>query len=139
MKLTPIVQQLYLAMSVSELRYANLSPFQKVTYTSLLYLDIIRSKENCTVSYLAQVLGIARSAVTIKVKELTRLGLVLKEQSAEDKRVFYLRLNAELTEEYRIFDNEMNDIEHKIRQQYSDKDVDLFTKMLGSIVELISE
>ena len=49
-----------------------------------------RAQGECTVSTLANTLHITKSAVTIKVNELERLGMVTKTRSETDRRVIQL-------------------------------------------------
>ena len=87
MDLKKACDQFYLDLIINELRLMNsTNTSNNITYNSLLYLDIIGYKKNCTVSYIADVLNVAKSAVTLKVKELEKMGLVKKTQSEEDKR-----------------------------------------------------
>ena len=104
MSLQSKLDRFYLDMVINELRLANFSCYEHVTYNSLLYLDIIAYKEHCTASYIADALHVAKSAVTLKVKELEKLGLVHKTRSQEDKRVYYLHVNEKLLEDYKAYD-----------------------------------
>lgn len=57
-------------------------------YADILQLFIIRHKDKMTISDLADYMRLSRPAVTQKVNELVKKGLVIKTQSAQDKRVF---------------------------------------------------
>lgn len=127
------VDRFYLDIIISELRFANTSTINHLTHNSLLYLDIINYTENCTVSYIAHALHVAKSAVTLKVKELEKLGLVEKIQSKEDKRVFYLKVNETLVEEYKEYDRILYKALDEIEEIYSPEDVRMFCGMLDVI------
>lgn len=127
------MERFYLDMAVNELRLANCSRYQKITYNSLLYLDLIAYHENCTVSYLAEVLHIAKSAVTLKIHELEKLGLVEKRQSAADKRIYYLYVNQALLEEYKTYDNVLYSALDQLEKTYSSEQIDTFCRMLDSL------
>lgn len=87
------IDRLYYTIALNELRLMNRSEVVKnISYNSLLYLDLISFSQDCTVSYLASVLHVAKSSVTIKVNELVKQGLIEKRQSETDRRVFYLSL-----------------------------------------------
>lgn len=97
MTITDKMNSFYYHMSLYELQMMNGSDyFNGLSYNSLLYINVIEQLEDCTVSKLAQALHITKSAVTIKINELVRQKLVLKEQSSMDKRVYYLRLSPEI-------------------------------------------
>ena len=127
------MDRFYLDMVINELRLANHDSYQRVTHNSLLYLDIIAYKENCTVSYIAEALHVAKSAVTLKVKELERQGLVVKTQSAEDKRVFYLTINETLREEYKAYDRVLYAALDEVEATYGPQQVRLLWDMLDTI------
>ncbi|MEG2923420.1 MAG: MarR family transcriptional regulator, partial [Oscillospiraceae bacterium] len=77
MTIANAVNQFYFDMNLNELRLmAKSKVFPAITYNSLMYLDIIAYKDNCTVSFLADAFNVAKSAVTLKINELIRQGLV---------------------------------------------------------------
>lgn len=127
------VDRFYLDIIINELRLANTSTINHLTHNSLLYLDIINYKDNCTVSYIAQALHVAKSAVTLKVKELEKLGLVEKIQSCEDKRVYYLKVNETLVEEYKEYDRVLYSALDEIEDNYSPEEIKVFCSMLDVI------
>ena len=127
------MDRFYLDMVIGELRLANHNSYQRVTHNSLLYLDIIAYKENCTVSAIAEALHIAKPAVTLKVKELERQGLVEKTQSSEDQRVFYLKINETLREEYKAYDRVLYAALDEVEAQYTEEQVQLLCDMLDTI------
>ena len=68
-----------------------------------------------------------------KVKELERQGLVVKTQSAEDKRVFYLTINETLREEYKAYDRVLYAALDEVEATYSPEQVRLLCDMLDTI------
>ena len=54
-------------------------------YADILQLFIIRHKDKMTISDLADYMRLSRPAVTQKVNELVKKGLVIKTQSEQDK------------------------------------------------------
>ena len=133
MELKKMIDRFFLDMVINELRLANFNDFQHVTYNSLLYLDIIAYKRDCTVSYIADTLHVAKSAVTLKVKELEKLGLVEKVQSTEDKRVFYLHVNEAFLDVYKDYDRVLYDALDHLEEKYSEAELSLLYYMLDTI------
>lgn len=129
----------YLGLVINELRLANGSVGQGVSHNSILYLDLIAYTDRCTVSRLADMLHIARSAVTLKVKELEKLGLVTKTQSEEDRRVYYLHVNEKVRAEYRIYDRALYAVLDKVEGSYSPGEIDLLCRMLEDIHRSLCE
>ena len=121
MDLRQKMDRFYLDLVLNELRLANSSQLGHLTYNSILYLDIIAYQENCTVTYIADTLHVAKSAVTLKVKELEKLGLVEKVQSPTDKRVFYLSVNQQLLEQYKAYDQVFYRALGEVEESYTDE------------------
>lgn len=131
MDLSQALNQFYYNMILNELRLMHTNTlYPNITYNSLLYLDLISCKEPCTVSYLAEALHISKSAVTVKVNELIRQGLVVKEQSKIDKRVYYLTVSPAAMEEYRKYDVKLNFAKQKLKARYSADEMALFCEMM---------
>lgn len=123
--------RLYFEMSINELQLMNNNKlYPNITYNSLLYMDIIADTKNCTASYLANLLHVSKSAVTIKVNELIRQGLVIKAPSQEDKRINYLSVTPEIRSEYQKYDRNLARAAAVIEQTYSREQVVLFGEML---------
>lgn len=133
MNLRDRMNRFYLDLIINELRLANSSCRQHVTYNSLLYLDIIAYRENCTVSSLAQALHVAKSAVTLKVKELEKLGLVYKTRSSDDARVYYLKVREETLAEYKACDEVLVRALDELEKTYTAEELRLLCGMLDTI------
>lgn len=136
MKFLDTVNHFYYQMSLRELRLTkDTGSYKELTNNSMLYLDIISQTERCTVSKLADALGITKSAVTMKVAELVKRGCFVKTQSETDKRVFYLTLHPEMQDIYDRFDNIFTAIGRKIERKYTPEEVSLFCRMLQDIAD----
>lgn len=133
MDLRKSMERFYVAMVINELRLGNGAVSQGITHNSLLYLDLIAYTDKCTVSRLADMLHIAKSAVTLKVKELEKLGLVSKTQSEEDKRVYYLTVNQAVRTEYKAYDRALYAALDKVEERYAPAQVDMLCDMLEII------
>jgi DNA-binding MarR family transcriptional regulator len=124
----------YYRTSVNELRWMN-ADGEKLSYTSLLYLNIIAYTPDCTVSRLSELVRITKPAVTLKVNELTRRGYVVKERSVSDGRVVFLHLSPAMTELYGMYDRLGESTEEMLRRCYSERDIELFSNMLRDVAE----
>jgi len=135
MKLMETVTRFYyFEMAVSELRSMNQARhYPNITYNSLLYLNIIAYVPNCTASYLADLLNISKSAVTIKINELIKQGFVEKTQSKKDKRIKYLSLRGDIAKEFRQYDAFLYNTLEKIEKGYSESDLEIFSGILLDI------
>ena len=136
MKFLDAVNHFYYQMSLRELRMTkDAGIYKELTNNSMLYLDVISQTRRCTVSKLADALGITKSAVTMKVAELVKRGFLVKTQSETDKRVFYLALHPEMQDIYDRFDNIFTAIGRKIDGKYTPEEVSLFCRMLEDIAD----
>lgn len=134
MGITEKMNGFYYHMSLYELQLMNGSDyFNGLSYNSLLYINVIEQTKNCTVSRLAEMLHITKSAVTIKINELVRQKIVVKEQSTFDKRVFYLKLSPETDELMKNYDRIFQKAEAELRHKYTEEQLDLFGDILDTI------
>ena len=132
MNLKNAIKKFEVQYTINELRLMNsLISNNKITYNSLLYLDLIKNTENCTVSYLSELLIVAKSSVTLKVKELEKLGLITKKQSEKDKRILYLSVTDSTLEIYDSYYGAVYKFIDEIETTYSETDIQNFCKILG--------
>ena len=134
MELIDIINRFYYQLTLKELRMMNHHQIhENITYNSLLYLDLIAYTPDCTAGYLAETLHVAPSAITSKVRELERLGLVTRTRSERDKRVYYLHINEQLRAEYRAYDQILYGALDELEARYTPQQVDLLCEMLDAI------
>lgn len=136
MLLKDTLNHFFYTMSVTELQLMN-EKFKNlnITYNSLLYLDLIAQTPKCTITQLAQTLHISKSAVTLKVNELVKQGLLIKQQSKQDKRVYYLHLEEEIKDIYTQYDKALYKAMQKVNEQFSIEEQEIFSKILKEIEE----
>jgi DNA-binding MarR family transcriptional regulator len=126
----------YYRSSLNELRWMRREDFTfGLSYHSLLCLNIIASVPDCTVSRMAELLGITKPGITDKVNGLVRKGLVEKTQSEEDHRVFRLRLRPDVRASYESWDQFSGKLEERLAQKYSRENIELFSEMLMDIAD----
>lgn len=131
MRLLEAINRFYYNTTLGELRRMNDdAPHLDITYNSVLYLNVIAYRENCTASFIAEALHISKPAVTAKVNELIRLGLVEKTQSETDKRVNHLSLTPKAAEIFRSYDDDFNTAAREIEATYTPEEIDLFCRIL---------
>lgn len=107
----------------------------KVTYNSMLYLQIISHTDKCTVSYIAEKLDIAKSSVTLKVNELKKNALIEKIRDDEDRRVFYINLTEKGREVSKLFDIATEESIKIVESKFTDEEIDIFCKIMGSYLD----
>lgn len=138
--LKKVLDKYFYTITMSELRLMNHNTITpEITYNSLLYLDLISCTEKCTASGIAEMLHVSKSAVTVKVNELISLGLVKKVQSEKDKRVFYLEMEEAAEKMYESYDKALYTAIEKVKEQYSQEEIQNFCKILSTLQETYVE
>lgn len=134
MKLLHALDEFYYEQILKNLREMNQNKvYGDLTYNSLLYLEIILYNKNCTASFLADTLHVARSAVTVKVNELVSKGIVTKTPSSTDKRVSYLNVSPGIADDYKQMNKPLNQAIAEIEYRFSETEITSFIEMLGII------
>lgn len=106
-----------------------------LTYNSLLYLEMIYHTEECTVSQISNLLDVAKSSVTLKVNELVKLGLVTRNQSAKDSRVYWLKLTDKGHEYRSTFDMAKDYGIRKVEESCTKEEIASFCKVMDLYIE----
>lgn len=65
---------------------------KKYTLRQLYYIELIDKNENISVSEISRMLDLKKSTVSIAVNQLIEQDIVLKIQSDDDKRFYFLKL-----------------------------------------------
>ncbi|WP_025785306.1 MarR family winged helix-turn-helix transcriptional regulator [Sporosarcina sp. D27] len=134
MKLIHALDEFYYEQILKSLREMNHKKvYGNLSYNSLLYMEVILYNENCTASFLADTLHVARSAVTVKVNELVSKGIVTKTPSVTDKRVNYLNVTPKIVEDYKRMDHSLTQAIAEIEDRFSSAEISSFVDMLGII------
>lgn len=108
-----------------------------LAYADILQLFIIRHKGKMTISELADYMRLSRPAVTQKVNELVKKGLITKTQSKQDKRIFNLSLSDKVTENCR--EPKMDTVLNAVDKKFSEGDKAIFAKILNFMADYVSE
>ena len=124
------LRRMELESSLRELRRAGEGPMGNMGFQDMLYLDIIHYHDGCTASFIADSLGIARSAVTVRLNRLEKRGWVTRSRSDADGRQYILSLTGDAKEMYDGMVAGMRRSLDELRHRYSDEDVERFLEML---------
>lgn len=127
----------YYKVSISELNLLNSGKeFLGITYNSLLYMDLIAYGDSPTPSKLAKMLNVSKSAVTSKISELIKIGLVEKVENESDKRSFSLKPSASAEKIYNTCDTAFEKAIETLYQTYSNEEIASFCKILDSFTDI---
>lgn len=134
MTLKDSVNQFYFDMTIKELRSYNTSTsFPNMSHNTLLYLDVIAYKKDCTASFIADAINVSKSAVTSKVNELIKKGYVQKAQSEQDKRIYFLFLSDSMRKEYDELNNRYDIAYKRVEMLYPKEDIEKFCNILNEL------
>lgn len=128
------INHFYSRMSLYELQVMKDGDgFSGLSYNSALYINVIDQMEACTVSKIAQALCVTKSAVTLKINELEKLGAVVRVRSDTDKRVFYIKLSKEMTDVMSFYHGVFGRIGEELKKSYTAEQIALFSEILHQI------
>lgn len=128
----------YYSTALCDLRLMNKKFVdENITYNSLLYLELIFTMDGkCTASHIARLLHVSKPAVTLKINELIRQGLVSKTADPLDKRKNYLSVNEDAIPKYKIYRRQDNEAIKRITENYTKEDIARFCDMLDIISQI---
>lgn len=109
---------------------------EKLTYINILHLYIISHTEKITVSELANKLKISRPAITQKINDLEKLGMIVKTRSNEDKRVFYISLSKELKEILK--EPKMATVLDAVEKKFPEEKKEVFKEILDFMADYVN-
>lgn len=134
MNISNEMNDFYYHMSLFELQaFREGELFKGLSYNSILYLNVIDLTKDCTVSKLAELLNITKSAVTLKINELEKQGVIIKTQSEKDKRVYYLSASPDMKRTFSLYDKAAVKIEKELKKTYSKEELQTFEKIMHTI------
>ena len=126
------MRRLFQSYIVCDLRYFGESE-QKLSYTDVLYVCLIAGNPKCTPSWIADTLGIARSAVTVRLKHLEEKGVIVRERSPDDGRVQFLNLSEDYRRDMDEMYSDIDDLDAKLRSRFTEDEIASFVRILDFI------
>ncbi|WP_159441939.1 MarR family winged helix-turn-helix transcriptional regulator [Clostridium sp. Marseille-P2415] len=138
MELRKALDSFYYSTALCDLRLMNQQFVDKnITYNSLLYLELIFSMNGkCTASKIAELLYISKPAVTLKINELIKQGLVTKTVDSNDHRQNLLSVNENAIPKYKVYRQQDDLAIRKITDRYSGQDIQKFCEMLNILSDI---
>ncbi len=129
--------RLWLSLSVMELRQSeHIGEAGRLPYNSVLYLDIILFNPGCTITQIAEMLGVTKATVTITVNRLEQKGMVVRRRSESDGRVRHLYVSDNLKDAYRTAEEIIGWVGDRLSENHSESEMDCFVSMLNEAAEL---
>ena len=144
MDLQESLDEFYCCAALCDLRMMNKKLVdQSITYSELLYLELIYSLERmgkpCTASHIAELLYLSKPPVRAKVNDLIRKGLLTKKTDPLDNRQYLLSINEEAIPKYRYHRKQDGLAIDKVMEQFAPEDIEKFCQMLKLITDVSFE
>lgn len=124
-------RKIKLDLSLRELKRAQND--LDVSYQDLLYMDIIYFHPETTVSYIADVLNIAGTAVTVRLNRMEKNGWIRRTRSESDRRQYIISLTGEAMRMYREYEDEWSTRMDTLCEKYSESKADELLDMLETL------
>ena len=137
MELKSEMERCLAAMLMADLSFYRDSP-RDIGYQSLIYLNLIRYTDRCTVSKLSEMLDLDKSTVSRKVESLVRDGMVVRTRDETDGRMAVLGLSPGMEELYDRYDEPYERAMDRIRSELGPDGVGTVCRALRILTEEIS-
>lgn len=98
--------------------------------------DLRYGRTGLTASKIAEMLCVSKPAVTLKINELIRQGLVVKTPDPKDRRQNLLSINEEAVPNYKIYKKQDSLAVKKIAEMFSEEDIEKFCQMLNVLSDV---
>lgn len=138
MNLEKEIARYYYSSALCDLKLMNEKIIEGgISYNSLLYLELIFCMDGkCSVSDIAKLLNISKPAVSLKINELIKQGLVTKKTDPKDKRRNFLYVNDKSMPKYKIYRTQDNLAIKTIKENYTKEEIDKFCEMFSILTEV---
>ncbi len=108
--------------------------FSDLSIRQLLYLETLSRMHRPTFSQLAEELEVTMPSVSAIVKKLIRMGYVKKEQSQQDRRIFYIVLTPKGERFNKIHGEVHQLLAARITQNLDIEELQLLTALLEKVI-----
>lgn len=132
MGLRESVDGFYIGMLRDDLRLTRDGRLD-IGFQTLLYLELIRYTDRCTVGKLAGMLNLDKSTVSRKIDSMVTSGMVVKERDPEDGRVTLLRMSPEYDALYDGLDGSYADALKEVETGFDMSEIETACRVLDAL------
>ena len=100
------------------------------SYMDMVCMDIIMFNDDCTPSLISERLGVAKSAVTVRLKRLEEEGYLVRKVSEKDRRSYVLALTEKALGAYAPLNDLFKEFEKNLKFEFSPEELELGRRML---------
>ncbi len=101
----------------------------------MVYMNLILFNENCTPTMISEMLGVAKSAVTVRLNRLESEGYIARTVNEKDRRSYVLTLTKKASCVYGPIDNLFREFEKNLRSEFSEEELELGRRMLRCAIK----
>lgn len=139
MTLRESFDRMYRSVTIMEVGFAESDRCPDLTYRDMLYLDIIQLTPGCTVSMMAEMLGVSMPAVTRRVNILEEKGFVTRVRQEGDARYKTIGLTDRAREIMEAEEVTIADILGRMEASFTAEEVATFCRMLDCISDMFAD
>ncbi|MHB1126224.1 MAG: MarR family winged helix-turn-helix transcriptional regulator [Bacillota bacterium] len=110
-----------------------------ITGTQYYFLRNLDVKGPCRASDLATILGVTPAAITSLADNLSRMGLISRQRSQEDRRAVIMDLSEEGSNVVHRADEQRRQKLCRVREEMSKEDVDTFLSLLEKVINVLGD
>lgn len=134
METKELMMELYRRIMRDEFNSIRMHGGDDMSYLDCIYLDMIHLNRDCTPSAISDRLGIARSAVTVRLNRLEDEGLVTRTRSESDKRSTVLGLTEKAMEWYRPFYETLDRFDRILKGSFTEEEMAIVRRAMECLV-----
>ncbi|MHB1419665.1 MAG: MarR family winged helix-turn-helix transcriptional regulator [Bacillota bacterium] len=110
-----------------------------ITGTQYYFLRNLDLKGPCRASDLATILGVTPVAITSLADNLSRMGLISRQRSQEDRRAVIMDLSEDGKCVVHRADEQRRQKLHRVREELNRDDVDTFLMLLKKVIDVLGD
>lgn len=138
MTLKESFDRMYRSVSIMEAGFADSEMCPDLSYKDMLYLDIIQLTPDCTVTMMAEMLGVSLPAVTQRVNILEEKGFVTRVRRIGDARFKTLQLSDRARAIMEDEETAIVAILGRMEESFTAEEVATFCRMLDCVSDLFA-
>ena len=127
--------RIYRALTILEQCFDENRGTVNLTYKEMMYIYLIDFTDGCTVSKLAETIGVSLPAVTKRINSLEERGFVTRTRSEGDGRVKTIGLSDKGRGIARRMDDVFYPVLDRVVSRFSEEEVSAFCRVLDALSE----
>lgn len=110
-----------------------------LTNDQFLILRLIDGQEQCTSTYLAEMVAVGKSSITAIINRLDEAGMIQRTRDENDRRQVYLTMTEHGKNVYKTSEKQMQEVISPYLLDFEDNDIELFITMFEKLAFLMQD